>query len=162
MCYALCHIIFGIFLLFCSYYSYQNFLYWFSIIDSLVFYDIIISVLKWSPLWRLSPLTDWYLIVFHKYVSKNTFSLDEFDGYDSDEMITVDPVCYAVLAAYYSLLNLPLKCRKALRLADRYGVILYCMIDAPSFPFFPSLSPLSSLLPSLLHTVFVISYLIHF
>ena len=54
-------------------------------------------------------------------------------------MVTVDPVCYAVLAAYYSLLNLPLKCRKALRLADRYGVILFCMIEAVSH--LPSLLP---------------------
>ena len=77
-------------------------------------------------------------------------------------MVTVDPVCYAVLAAYYSLLNLPLKCRKALRLADRYDVILFCMIEAVSH--LPSLLPF--LLPSyplpLLHTVFVISYLFYF
>ena len=42
-----------------------------------------------------------------------------FDGYDSDRLCPVEPLCYAVLASFYTLLNLPLQARKALRLADR-------------------------------------------
>ena len=64
------------------------------------------------------------LITINNLVNKHRstapcLSLGDFDGYDSDALVPVYPVCYAILAGHYSLLRDPLKCRKALRLADR-------------------------------------------
>lgn len=46
-------------------------------------------------------------------------SLDDFEGYESDRLCPVDPLCYCVLAAYYSSKQQPLRARKALVLANR-------------------------------------------
>lgn len=46
-------------------------------------------------------------------------SFSEFDGYESDKLCPVDPRCYSALAGLFSLQGLTLKCRKALRLANR-------------------------------------------
>ena len=43
----------------------------------------------------------------------------EFDGYDTDKLCPINPKCYAVLAALFSLQTFPLKARKALALANR-------------------------------------------
>jgi Flp pilus assembly protein TadD len=43
----------------------------------------------------------------------------EFDGYETDSLCPINPKCYAVLAALFSIQNLPLKARKALSLANR-------------------------------------------
>lgn len=42
-----------------------------------------------------------------------------FDGYDTDKLCPINPKCYAVLAALFSMQDLPLKSRKALSLANR-------------------------------------------
>lgn len=65
--------------------------------------------------------------VLHKVIEVqlrggNTYemsSFTEFDGYESDKLCPIDPLCYAVLAALFSLQNQPLRARKALILADR-------------------------------------------
>lgn len=55
-------------------------------------------------------------------------SLDEFDGYETDKLTgPVDPTCYCVLAALYSLLNKPLNTRKSLRLANTAFVEAGCL-----------------------------------
>jgi hypothetical protein len=46
-------------------------------------------------------------------------AIEEFDGYDSDKLCPVQPICYAVLAGYFALLQQHLKARKALVLANR-------------------------------------------
>lgn len=46
-------------------------------------------------------------------------SLSEFDGYDSDALCPVDPMCYSVLASLFHLQGHALKARKALLLANR-------------------------------------------
>jgi hypothetical protein len=46
-------------------------------------------------------------------------SFSEFDGYDSDSLCPVDPMCYSVLAALFNLQGDALKARKALLLANR-------------------------------------------
>lgn len=46
-------------------------------------------------------------------------SFSEFDGYDSDALCPVDPMCYSVLAALFHLQGHALKARKALLLANR-------------------------------------------
>ncbi len=54
--------------------------------------------------------------------SGGKFALGSFsalDGYESDRLVPADPQCYSALAALFSLQSLPLKCRKALRLANR-------------------------------------------
>lgn len=54
--------------------------------------------------------------------SSNEFSLQsfsEFDGYESDALCPVDPMCYSVLAALFALQGFPLRARKALLLANR-------------------------------------------
>lgn len=49
-------------------------------------------------------------------------SFQEFDGYDSDALCPVDPMCYSVLAAMFNLQGDALKARKALLLANRYNI----------------------------------------
>lgn len=54
--------------------------------------------------------------------SSSEFSLQsfsEFDGYESDALCPVDPMCYSVLAALFALQGFPLRARKALLLANR-------------------------------------------
>lgn len=62
----------------------------------------------------------------------------EFSGYESDNLIPVHPRAYAVLAAYFSMLERPLETRKALLLASRsvrrptkrmYGVLINVFIN---------------------------------
>ena len=100
------------------------------LIYSLPFPAFLINSLPSVPfpsLLMLSLLISLNTLRFIRY----SFCLDEFDGYDSDRLIPVNPICYACLAAYYSLLRLPLKCRKALRLTYRWvemitGGVMQC------------------------------------
>jgi len=65
------------------------------------------------------------LDVIRSQISSNSsreFSMEsfsEFDGYESDALIPVDPKCYSTLAALFSLQSFPMKSRKALLLANR-------------------------------------------
>ena len=92
--------------------------------------------------------------LIHKHRSTAPcLSLGDFDGYDSDALVPVYPVCYAILAGHYSLLRDPLKCRKALRLADRWDqstVLVNVTISLLCLWFWPpsSLSSLSFWLTS--------------
>lgn len=49
-------------------------------------------------------------------------SFGDFSGYESDRLVPVHPRVYAVLAAYFSILQRPLETRKALLMANRYEV----------------------------------------
>ena len=54
--------------------------------------------------------------------SSSEFSLQSFsafDGYESDALCPVDPMCYSVLAALFTIQGFPLRARKALLLANR-------------------------------------------
>ena len=51
-------------------------------------------------------------------------SFSEFDGYDSDALCPVDPMCYSVLAALFNMQGDALKARKALLLANRLILFL--------------------------------------
>lgn len=55
-----------------------------------------------------------------KGASYDLQSFAEFDGYDSDALCPVDPMCYSVLAAMFHLQGDALKARKALLLANRW------------------------------------------
>ena len=46
-------------------------------------------------------------------------SMGGFDGYESDRLVPVDPLCYAVLAAFHSARGRQLQCRRALRLVNQ-------------------------------------------
>ncbi len=46
-------------------------------------------------------------------------SIESLNGYETDKLVPVDPLCYAVLASIYSIQKKTLACRKALRLIDR-------------------------------------------
>lgn len=57
-----------------------------------------------------------------KSSSTREFSLQSFsafDGYESDALCPIDPMCYSVLAALFALQGFPLRARKALLLANR-------------------------------------------
>ena len=45
--------------------------------------------------------------------------VDELQGYESDSLCPVHPLCYIVLCLYFTKLNLPLAARKAVRMAVR-------------------------------------------
>lgn len=49
----------------------------------------------------------------------NLTSLQEFDGYDSDNLNPIDPKCHCVLATFFSLQKQPIKARKAILMANR-------------------------------------------
>jgi hypothetical protein len=54
--------------------------------------------------------------------SSSEFSLQsfsEFDGYESDALCPIDPMCYSMLAALFALQGFPLRARKALLMANR-------------------------------------------
>lgn len=46
-------------------------------------------------------------------------SVNSLSGYETDKLVPIDPLCYAVLASIYSIQKKSLACRKALRLIDR-------------------------------------------
>eukprot|EP00605_Chrysophyceae_sp_TOSAG23-4_P001364 GSChrysophyteH1.ASY1.ANO1.1484.1 assembled CDS len=47
----------------------------------------------------------------------DSYDEDSFAGYESDKLVPVDPMSYTILACHFSLINQPLRTRKALRLA---------------------------------------------
>ena len=51
--------------------------------------------------------------------SSTVDSIDSLHGYETDKLVPIDPLCYAVLASIYSIQKKSLACRKALRLIDR-------------------------------------------
>lgn len=53
--------------------------------------------------------------------TSQTDILQNFEGYESDKICPIDPLCYGILAGFYSLLKNPLRARKALKLANRLG-----------------------------------------
>jgi len=55
----------------------------------------------------------------HKVSEFSLESFSAFDGYESDALCPVDPMCYSVLAALFTLQGFPLRARKALLLANR-------------------------------------------
>jgi hypothetical protein len=54
-----------------------------------------------------------------KKYNLKSFEETEFSGYESDELTPLDPKCFAVLAALFSMQNLKINARKALLLANR-------------------------------------------
>ena len=51
------------------------------------------------------------------------FSLDHFDGYDTDQLVgsegEIDPQCYAVLAIVFAMRNNMLAARKAILMSNK-------------------------------------------
>lgn len=52
-------------------------------------------------------------------LNKEILKLDEFQGYESDKLTPVNPMCYVMLSIYFNMAKLPLQSRKAIRLATK-------------------------------------------